>query len=157
LFGTPRSYVSVNENNLFACYNHSNLNRFPKYDLPESRKDMSNRIKLIEYKSKKIVILDASSLRPDEIIALFPEFQQLGIANKVHLYALDVTNTHSNDDIRKASTASQEYIKSKVGTIHLSLVGLSGVQKIIASAINRSTYFASSLDDAKEWLSKQVL
>jgi hypothetical protein len=117
---------------------------------------MSNRIKILDYKGHKILLLDASNLKVEEIIALFPEYQQTGATNRIRLYLLDVTNTRSNDDIRKASSASIDYIKSKVGEIHVSLVGITGLQKIIASAIKRDSYFASSLEDGKDWLVKQA-
>lgn len=35
-------------------------------------------------------MLDSSNLKPEEIIAQFPEYQTLGAAQKIHLYALDV-------------------------------------------------------------------
>jgi hypothetical protein len=117
---------------------------------------MSDRIKILTHKGQKVLLLNASSLKPDEIIALFPEYQQTGAANKIHLYALDVSNTRSNDDIRKASTASIAYIKNQVGEIHVALVGITGIQKIIASAIERNSYFASNMEDALNWLVKKV-
>jgi hypothetical protein len=52
---------------------------------------------------------------------------------------------------------SIEFIQSKLGKIHIALVGLSGVQKIIASAIDRDTHFASSMNEAFDWLAAKSL
>lgn len=117
---------------------------------------MASRIKIVEHKGQKVLLLDASNLKPEEIVAMFPEYQQIGVANKIRLYALDVTNTRSNDDIRKGSKESIDFIQSRLGTVYIALIGISGIQKVIASAINRDTYFASSLEDACETLVKKI-
>jgi hypothetical protein len=131
------------------------LEKFQEFDPIEEEK-MPSRVKLTVHQGKTILILDASGLKPEEIIALFPEYEKMGLANKVHLYALDVSNTRSNSDIQKASKASIDTIQSKLGKIHIALVGITGIQKIIASAIDRDTHFAENMNEALDWLVKKV-
>lgn len=113
---------------------------------------MNARIKIIEKGEKSILFADYSNLKPDEILALVPEIREIQIEKRIKLLIFDVANTRFNAEIKEAGKESIKFVESKLGKTHTALLGIRGIQKIIASAVSRDVYFASNLDDAVEHL-----
>ncbi|WP_005037715.1 hypothetical protein [Holophaga foetida] len=117
---------------------------------------MSSHVQVIIHKGHKILFADCSGLKPAEIVAEINGSTQVMIAQKINLLCNDISNTTSDDSIKRAAAESVAKVTAANGKIHSSIVGLRGIQKILANAIVRDTHFASSKEDALDWLVKQV-
>ncbi|MBP1627940.1 MAG: hypothetical protein H6Q00_2415 [Holophagaceae bacterium] len=117
---------------------------------------MSERVQIITHKGHKIMFADTSNLKPAEIVDLIHASTQPMLAEKITLLCTDVTNTTTDDSIKKAAAESLAKVTAANGKVHSCIVGIRGIQKIIASAIVRDTYFPSSKEDALDWLVKQA-
>jgi hypothetical protein len=114
---------------------------------------MNERIRVIE-KEQKILFLDLSGLDTESILKLFKEFTETAIRMKIVKFILDVSDTRTSDEIKNGSMESIKAITAANGQIKTSLIGLRGIQKIIANAISPSQYFAKDQEDAIRWLFK---
>lgn len=115
---------------------------------------MNTRIKVIEKGEKSILFVDYSNLKVDEILALVPEIREIQIEKRIKLLLFDVHNTRFNAEIKESGKESLKIVESKIGKTHTALIGIRGIQKIIANAASRDVYFASDLDDAVAHLLK---
>ena len=117
---------------------------------------MSDRIKWIEYKGAKILYADYSNLEEDEYVTEIDNFEKELIKNKPNsvLVITNTNNTYITSKINKRFKEMREKTKgiSKASAV----VGVTGVKKIIANAIRKDLYLARSIEDAKEWLIKQI-
>ncbi|MBN1780228.1 hypothetical protein JW948_03820 [bacterium] len=118
---------------------------------------MDNRLKIRTENGVKIMFVDLSNLAPDEIVNIFPALNEKAIENRIRLYIFDITNTHTTQEIKHASRASIDTIESKLGKIASALIGLTGIQKIIANAISKDQYFAKDEADAVKWVLEQAV
>lgn len=123
-------------------------------DTPTS--DFDNRVRVIEHLDQKILYLDVSNLgnSTDDIIQLMNRHFELTfehrnthvrhlmngegsiINNEIKNYGIDLMTTYKLYDIKVSSAIS----------------GITGVQKIIAKAIQPKLYFADDMNDALNWL-----
>lgn len=117
---------------------------------------MDVKINLISEGDVQIVFSNFSGLKVEEIVEQFPKMEELAINNNVRNFILDISNTFSNNVIRQESKASIDRIKDKLGNILVVLIGVKGIQKIIANAISSDMYFAKDYDDAVNWLKKKL-
>ncbi|MBP1627942.1 MAG: hypothetical protein H6Q00_2417 [Holophagaceae bacterium] len=118
---------------------------------------MSNRVQIITHKGKKIVFVDNSNLTPAEIIANFPIFSKLAIDNKIRLVCMDVTNTTTDDNIKKAGAETHAKMTAALGHTCSAIVGIRGIQKILANAMQKGQCFAETKEQALDWLVEQPL
>jgi hypothetical protein len=109
---------------------------------------MSERISKVVRDGKVIVILDLSGLKEEEILPLFPAFQEFVVKERCTRLLIDISDTYTTEKVKAASMASDAYVKEKLGKTSKALVGVKGVQRIIANAIDRNQYFASDREDA---------
>jgi repressor of nif and glnA expression len=116
---------------------------------------MNERLQIVEYKGKKILLADLSDLKTEQIVETISLFTEMAISTKINLLVLDTTNTYNNARIKKASLESREKVRAALGEFHTALVGLGNLQKIIATAIDSNQYFAATRKDAYEWLTKK--
>ena len=117
---------------------------------------MNERIKIIEKSGHKILSVDMSNLTIPEVLSMYPEVNAIAIPQKIRLIMLDVTNTRSSSEIKDKSKEAISELEATVGTVYSALVGIRGIQKIIANAISRNQHFAESTQEAIEWLIDQV-
>jgi len=117
---------------------------------------MSSRAQVITHKGHKILFVDCAGLKPAEIVAEINGSTQPMIDQKINLLCNDVANTTTDDSIKKAAAESMAKVTAANGRVFSSIVGIRGIQKIIASAIARDTYFASSKEEAFDWLVSQA-
>lgn len=117
---------------------------------------MSDRIQVIQYKGQKILFNNSSNLKGPEAAALVPEITGIMIAQRINLIFHDVTGSTTDETVKKASVESVEQVTAALGkSIHSAFIGIRGIQKIIANAACRGQYFASTKEEALDWLVKQ--
>jgi hypothetical protein len=117
---------------------------------------MNERLEVIERGGYKILSVNMSGQSIPEIIEMFPQMNAVAIPNKIRLFVLNIEKTHSNSDLKEASKQSISELEASVGKVYSALIGIRGIQKIIANAINRDQYFANDADDAIDWLLKRI-
>jgi hypothetical protein len=111
------------------------------------------RVSIITHESIKLVFLNAKDLKDEnELCRNIDRLADTAIKNRIKFFLIDVTGTHTTPKVQDTAKKAIERSKSQLGQVYSSLVGLSALQRIIANAINREQYFASSIDDAKKWL-----
>ncbi len=115
---------------------------------------MSERITKIVHKGKDIIILDFSGLKEAEMLALFDPLHELAVKERCTRFLIDISDTFTTEKIKAASIASEAYLRERVGQPRNALVGVRGVQRMLANAIERGQYFASSREDALDHLAK---
>jgi len=116
---------------------------------------MTDKIKIIEKGGTKILFTNLSNMSTKEILSMFPIMAELAIQHRINLNIIDITNTHSNAEIKDGSKAAIASIETKIGKVESALIGIRGIQKIIANAISSNNYFANDLDDAINHLLKR--
>jgi hypothetical protein len=116
---------------------------------------MNERVQIIEYKNKKIILVDLSNLSIEEILNIFPIYTEMALSTRINLVAMDITNTYTDKRIKEESIESSNKVRAALGEQHIALVGIRGIQKIIANAINRNQHFAATREEAYEWLFKK--
>lgn len=111
---------------------------------------------VIYHKGQKIVFTDLSGLNEQEILKGLEESKDLVLKENVKLLIVDVTNTTTTKTIKEKASGIISDVEQNVGKFHSSLIGLRLAQQVIANLINRDQYFASNIEDAKEWLAKKA-
>ncbi len=82
-----------------------------------------------------------------QILKLSPESTALLLTN--------MTNTHITPTTRDMGKEMSAKIRAAVISTVPAIVGITGVQKIVAQAIKRDAYFAKSVENTKEYLASQ--
>jgi hypothetical protein len=118
--------------------------------------EMNDRISKITHKGKDIIVLDLSGLNPETIVATFPEFNDFVVKERCPRLLIDVSDTHTTPDIKAAGAASDAYLEGKVGKTMKALVGVKGMQRLLANAMVKDQYFASSRQDGLDHLAGMV-
>ena len=85
---------------------------------------MSDRIQIIVHKGHKILSVDNSNLKPAEIVANFPIITKMSLDNKLLLTVMDVTNTTTDDSIKKAAGESHAQIEAVLGQTYTAILGI---------------------------------
>jgi hypothetical protein len=116
---------------------------------------MEERIQVLTHLGEKLLHANLSGLSEDEIIVIHEKIKAIAIRDKIYLHILDVSNTNTTQRVKEVAATTMKEIISKIGPIYSSLIGLRLAQQIIANMINRDQYFASNLEDAKDWLVKK--
>lgn len=117
---------------------------------------MPATIKILQHKGKEIVLFDCSNQKPEDIVSVLPEVTRTMIAKRINLLLNDITNTTSDDRIKQAAVKCNQDVSTALDIkVHGAFVGMRGIQKIIASAVARDNCFASSQEEALDWLVKQ--
>lgn len=118
---------------------------------------MSDRIRWIEHKGKKILFCDYSGLPGVEQLKVIEEAKNEMLKqplDSVLLVLADITDTYTIQVVKEKFTELTEVRNRFKGSD--ATVGITGVKKIMANAIKRGIYFADTIEDAKEWLVKQT-
>lgn len=113
----------------------------------------SERVKWIDHKGKRILFIDCAGLSGEAYLKTLDEveveYKKLG--QNSSLVLIDVTGSSSNNQ----TTERQKKLAGMKVAKHAAVVGVTGVKKVIASAVNRSFYYAGSVNAAKDWLASQ--
>jgi hypothetical protein len=116
-------------------------------------------VRFIEHKGKKILHLDFSRKKADEVLPIIEHARStIGAQPPKSVFTLtDVTETGFN---AKISDAMKEFVAHNKPYVAASaVVGVTGLKQIIFNAVmkfsGRQLHAFDSLTEAKEWLAKQ--
>lgn len=120
---------------------------------------MEHRIKFIEHKGKKILHLDFSQARPDEVIRIIRAAKDVIASqpSKSIRTLTDVTDLKFNTD---AAEAMKEFATHNTPFVEkAAVVGVTGLKRIIYNAVvkfsGRDLVAFDSHGEAKDWLANQ--
>ena len=118
---------------------------------------MSERVNWIEHKGKKILFNNYQGLKGDEYTQTIKESEKefLKSGMKIVYVLNDVTDSFMNYDSTAAAKHWIDACKDQGITLTISLVGITGIKRIVAQAVKRDMHFAKSLEDAKAWLASK--
>jgi len=117
---------------------------------------MSNRIQIITHKGQKVLLVDNSNLKSAEIISNIQALTKMMIDHKLLLTCMDVSNTATDEAIKQAGKESHDRIHTALGQTYSAVVGVRGIQKILANAMSKGQCFAETREDALNWLVEQT-
>ena len=103
----------------------------------------------------EVLFVDFSNLTEKEILEAFPLVTEMNISRELRYNIFDVSNTRTTSNIRDAAKKEIEAAEQVVGKIYRALVGVSGIEKMIAKIISKDVYFADDFEDAKRWIVEQ--
>ncbi|MBN1411427.1 MAG: hypothetical protein JW969_11335 [Spirochaetales bacterium] len=119
---------------------------------------MANRIEWIEYKGQKILFCDFSNYDENQYLEgvdlMEKELLKQGEGSKLKLL-IDVLNSHMTQKTSDRGKKTVEILTKADIVAVTAMVGITGVKRIIASAISKDVFFAKDKESAKEWLIKQ--
>lgn len=116
-------------------------------------------IEIMSYKGKEIYYLDASDQTTQNIQEIRKDMDGIKrlIRSKPPKSALMITNVTNARFNREMAELFKEYASHNTPYVKASaLVGVSGIQKVVLTAVKtltgRDYYLANSLEEAKEWV-----
>ena len=118
---------------------------------------MGKYVQWTNHKGKKILFLNANGLREAEYMAAQDELkQELLKERNGALVLVDATKTEmttltTNKAKEVAASTKAQGIPDGPSVV----VGLTGLQKAVAQLFGRGIHFASTIEEAKEWLVKE--
>ena len=98
--------------------------------------------------------MDLSGLSEEEQLKIVEKATDMWIesSEKKILLINDVSDTFTTQEVKAAAKHAIEAVRDSGKEIIITLIGITGIKRVIAKAINREMYFAKNMDDAKEWL-----
>lgn len=122
---------------------------------------MTERVQWTHHKGKDILIITMKDANEEQFDAtmdqLVVEFKKRKDDNKTILVVFDLRDmacSFNRDRLKKGKEAGE--LANTYAPRKAALVGFGSIQRMIVNALRRDDYFASSMEDAKEWLVKQV-
>jgi hypothetical protein len=115
---------------------------------------MSDRVSWIEHKGVKILYADYSGTSEEEFVQVVDEFEnELAKQTPGSVVTLtNVTNTVITNELR---TRLRELTERTRGISRkAAAVGITGFKRAIAVLLRRDLYYATSLEEAKDWLAE---
>jgi hypothetical protein len=116
---------------------------------------MAKEIEWIEYKGKKILLCNFAGYDEAQYMAGVDamEAELLKQPPKTRiLHIVDVTDSHMTKATSDRGKQTVDVV-GKAGIMTLTtMVGVTGIKRVIAQAIAKDVYFAKDMDDAKEYL-----
>ena len=118
---------------------------------------MSENVRWIEHKGKKILYCDYSDLTEVEVIAVIEDHEKVLLeCGKSSVLILNrAPDVKITSRIKNRGDESDHLLKSRGIENVTAVVGLPTLQRIIASVIKRDIFFAKSEAEAMEWLVNQ--
>lgn len=113
---------------------------------------MTDRLSILTYKGKRILFINMANLKEPQIIDTLDNAKDYFLKEKIRLAILDISNTITTSNIKEKSANLIYETELKIGKIYTAMVGLRLSQQILAKKIKDDQFFASTLDEAKEWL-----
>jgi hypothetical protein len=118
---------------------------------------MGKYVQWITHKGKRILFLNGAGLREAEYMAALEELKQEILKERDGAMVLvDATKTEMttpavNKAKEVAAATKAKGIPDRPGVV----VGLSGLKRAVAQLFGRGIHFASTIEEAKEWLVKE--
>ncbi len=125
---------------------------------------MHDRTKKIHENEFEILFLDYSGLTSDEFIEISAEAQQYIFSrprSEVIPAIIDITDTVMTQEIKDYLKAFDEKIVGYFGKENkhknpVAIIGLTGLQKILANVTVRAAIFFDTMEDAKQHIRKRM-
>jgi hypothetical protein len=116
---------------------------------------MGKTINWIDHKGKKILFCDFAGFSEDEYISGVDAMEKELLAQGKGSYTLlliDVEGSHMTQKTSDRGKKTIEVLTPENITTKTSMIGISGVKRIIAQAISRDVHFDKDKESAKDWL-----
>ncbi len=116
---------------------------------------MSDRIRIVEYKGKRILLHDYSNLKGDELISVLREASSMVDKRGPDLNILTdvrgvVASKEAMDELKGLAKKATPYVRKSA------VVGIQGIKKVFLDAVRmvtgRQIKAFSTVEGAKEWL-----
>ncbi|MBE2234847.1 MAG: hypothetical protein IAE85_15235 [Anaerolinea sp.] len=120
---------------------------------------MSSHTQWIEHRGHRILYSNYAGLGEAEYLHAMEATQRemLGQPNgSIVLTVTDVSHSHPTRAIMAQANAMAAAAQAAGITTVDAVIGIGRLQRPIAQAVRRDLHFAGSLEDAKEWLVRQV-
>ena len=114
---------------------------------------MGKYVQWTTHRDKKILFLNAKGLREAEYMVAQEELlkERKGALVLVDATGTEMTTKTTNKAKEVAASTKAEGIPDGPSVV----VGLTGLQKAVAQLFGRGIHFASTIEEAKEWLVKE--
>jgi hypothetical protein len=116
---------------------------------------MSTYTQWIQHKGKKILFCNYAGCNEAQYLAGVTEMEQelmkQPTGTKIPLL-IDVTKSSMTIATRDRGKQTIEVLTKANITTDTAMVGISGIQKIIAQAISKDVHYANDMESAKDWL-----
>ncbi len=118
---------------------------------------MENRVSEISHKGKKIIYGDYSGLQLNDFNEVIgqQEAASLKTINKNILHLLNFNDSKMSSSSKDRANAMIKTLKENGYNVKSACFGIGSLQRLIASAVQKSMYFAKNMEDAKDWLVKE--
>lgn len=116
---------------------------------------MHDRISVTERNGKAIAMLDLSGLTPKAILELIPRFDDFVLETESARVLVDISDTYTTAEIKEAVGASSDALRKRIGNLRFALVGVRGMQRVLANAANGGQYFAKDREDGLSHLAAE--
>ena len=118
---------------------------------------MGKNLQWMTHKGKRMLFLNAAGMREAEYMAALEEMKHEllkecdGTMVIVDATKTEMTTATVNKAKEVAAATKAKGIPDRPGVV----VGLSGLQRAVAQLFGRGIHFASTIEEAKEWLVKE--
>jgi hypothetical protein len=116
---------------------------------------MAEMLRWIEHKGKRILYCDFSNFSEQAYLdgteAMEKELLAQGTGNH-SLLLINVENSTMNQATSDRGKKTVEILTAARITSKTSMIGITGIKRIIAQAISRDVHFDKDLESAKDWL-----
>ncbi|MBI9046775.1 MAG: hypothetical protein JEZ06_19960 [Anaerolineaceae bacterium] len=119
---------------------------------------MANYHEWIQHKGKDVLFAKLSGLGEEEYFKAVDELESVFLGkpdNSKILMLLDVTGSRMTAATRDRGKEMGNKSQAKGIITITTIVGISGIQKIIAQAISKDVHYSKTVDEAKDWLVQQ--
>ena len=119
---------------------------------------MAKYVQFITYKGKRILHTNAAGLEEAEFVVALEEMKQALVKEGEGTLALaDVTGLKlTKAFVEKAKEVNAAIEKTPGWGRPSAIVGITGLQKAVAQLFSKGVYYASSIEEAKEWLVREA-
>ena len=119
---------------------------------------MTERVRWIEHRGKKIIYQDLSKLHTDEAIEVLKQYEQLVMENKDNPELLSLTNFtdalifgDAFDEVKRVAKLVRPILKKRA------VIGIAGVKKVLYNAANifasgTPSKMCNTMEEAKDYL-----
>jgi len=122
----------------------------------ESGLGMIDSLTVLERDGFKILFANYANLDEGSIVGSHPSMTERAIRDGIRLFLYDISNTHTTRAIRASSAETLKAIEASNGKTYHAFYGLRGVQKVIANAIAKDSFFAKNMEEGLDFLLKQA-
>lgn len=122
-----------------------------------SKKELTNRVTMIEYFGKEVVSADFSDLKGDDVLNLMECLVDttLKYKGKRVLHLMNATRMKMNNQVKEYCRDAFDLYQLHGIKVDTAIVGMTGIQKIIAKGIGPDFYYANDMQFALDWLVTQ--